>query len=79
MVIGAGPCGLHAVLQLGLVAIRCHVIDSLDRAGGQCAALYPDKPIYDIPAFKMLSGQHLTDELLKQAELLNPIFILAKR
>ena len=49
VIIGAGPCGLFAVFELGLLDIKCHVVDILDRPGGQCAELYPEKPIYDIP------------------------------
>ncbi|MEQ8446299.1 MAG: NAD(P)/FAD-dependent oxidoreductase [Pelagibacterium sp.] len=66
VIIGAGPVGLFAVFELGLVDLKCHVIDILDRAGGQCAELYPEKPIYDIPAFPEISGQGLTDNLMKQ-------------
>jgi len=54
VIIGAGPCGLFSVFELGLLDIRCHVIDILDRAGGQCAELYPEKPIYDIPALPIV-------------------------
>ncbi len=66
VVVGAGPCGLFAVFQLGLVAIKCHVIDASDGPGGQCSALYPDKPIYDIPGFTRISGSELTERLLAQ-------------
>ncbi|WP_196257689.1 NAD(P)/FAD-dependent oxidoreductase [Pelagibacterium limicola] len=66
VIIGAGPVGLFAVFELGLVDLKCHVIDILDRPGGQCAELYPEKPIYDIPAFPEISGQGLTDNLMKQ-------------
>ena len=58
--------GLFAVFELGLVDLKCHVIDILDRPGGQCAELYPEKPIYDIPGFPEISGQGLTDNLMKQ-------------
>lgn len=68
VIIGAGPVGLFAVFELGLVDLKCHVIDILDRPGGQCAELYPEKPIYDIPAFPEISGQGLTDNLMKQIE-----------
>tara|TARA_A100001391_G_scaffold164643_5_gene124358 strand:+ start:1623 stop:2654 length:1032 start_codon:yes stop_codon:yes gene_type:complete len=68
VIIGAGPVGLFAVFELGLVDLKCHVIDILDRAGGQCAELYPEKPIYDIPAFPEISGQGLTDNLMKQIQ-----------
>lgn len=66
IIIGAGPVGLFAVFELGLVDLKCHVIDILDRPGGQCAELYPEKPIYDIPGFPEISGQGLTDNLMKQ-------------
>lgn len=66
VIIGAGPVGLFAVFELGLLDLKCHVIDILDRPGGQCAELYPEKPIYDIPGFPEISGQGLTDNLLDQ-------------
>ncbi len=74
VIIGAGPVGLFAVFELGLLDLKCHLIDILDRAGGQCAELYPEKPIYDIPGFPVISGQELTDNLLKQIEPFNPQF-----
>jgi thioredoxin reductase (NADPH) len=67
VIIGAGPCGLFTVFELGLLDIRCHVIDILDRPGGQCAELYPEKPIYDIPALPVVTGADLTARLLEQA------------
>lgn len=66
VIIGAGPVGLFAVFELGLLDLKCHVIDILDRPGGQCAELYPEKPIYDIPGFPEISGQGLTDNLMDQ-------------
>ena len=72
VVIGAGPVGLFAVFELGLLDIRCHVLDILDKPGGQCAELYPEKPIYDIPAFPVISGQELTDNLMKQIAPFSP-------
>jgi thioredoxin reductase (NADPH) len=66
VVIGAGPCGLFQVFELGLLGIGAHVVDSLPRAGGQCAELYPDKPIYDIPALPVCGAQELVDRLLQQ-------------
>ncbi len=72
IIIGGGPVGLFAIFELGLLDIKCEVIDILDRAGGQCAELYPEKPIYDIPGFPVISGQELTDNLLKQAEPFSP-------
>jgi len=66
VIIGAGPVGLFQVFELGLLEIKAHVIDSLPYVGGQCVELYPDKPIYDIPAVPVCTGQELTDSLLKQ-------------
>ena len=66
VIVGAGPVGLFAVFELGLVDIKCHVIDILDRAGGQCTELYPEKPIYDIPGLTIVTGQELTDKLMDQ-------------
>jgi thioredoxin reductase (NADPH) len=74
LIIGAGPCGLFAIFELGLLDIKCHVVDILDRAGGQCAELYPEKPIYDIPALPVVSGQQLTDRLLDQVKPFAPQF-----
>ncbi|MEG6509248.1 NAD(P)/FAD-dependent oxidoreductase [Methyloligella sp. 2.7D] len=68
VIVGAGPCGLFAVFELGLVDIKCHVVDILPRAGGQCTELYPEKPIYDIPALPSVTGQDLTDRLMEQIE-----------
>ncbi|HEV3182365.1 MAG TPA: NAD(P)/FAD-dependent oxidoreductase [Steroidobacteraceae bacterium] len=66
VIIGAGPCGLFQVFELGLLGIGAHVVDSLRRPGGQCAELYPDKPIYDIPALPVCGAQELVDRLLQQ-------------
>jgi thioredoxin reductase (NADPH) len=74
VIIGAGPCGLFAVFELGLLDIRCHVVDILDRPGGQCAELYPEKPIYDIPALPVVTGAELTARLLEQIKPFNPGF-----
>ena len=74
VIIGAGPVGLFQVFELGLLEMKAHVIDSLPRPGGQCVELYPDKPIYDIPAVPVCSAQELTDNLLKQIEPFNPTF-----
>ena len=68
VIVGAGPVGLFQVFELGLLEIKAHVIDSLAYPGGQCVELYPDKPIYDIPAVPVCTGQELTDNLLKQIE-----------
>ena len=66
ILIGAGPVGLFAVFELGLLDLKAHLIDILDRPGGQCAELYPEKPIYDIPGLPIVTGQELTDRLLDQ-------------
>ncbi|MDX1406383.1 MAG: NAD(P)/FAD-dependent oxidoreductase, partial [Woeseiaceae bacterium] len=68
VIVGAGPCGLFQVFELGLLGLKAEVIDSIRQPGGQCTELYPDKPIYDIPAIPVCSGQELTDALLKQIE-----------
>ncbi len=68
VIIGAGPVGLFQVFELGLLEVKAHVIDSLPEAGGQCVELYPDKPIYDIPAIPVCTGRELTNNLLKQIE-----------
>jgi len=74
VIIGAGPVGLFQVFELGLLEIKAHVIDSLAYAGGQCVELYPDKPIYDIPAVPVCTGQELTDALLKQIAPFGAVF-----
>jgi thioredoxin reductase (NADPH) len=74
LIIGAGPCGLFAVFELGLLDMRVHLIDILDKIGGQCAELYPEKPIYDIPGVPMVTGQGLTDALMEQIKPFNPTF-----
>jgi len=66
IIVGAGPVGLFAVHQLGIKGLKAEVIDNLDKAGGQCIELYPEKPIYDIPAVPECTGKELTDNLLKQ-------------
>jgi thioredoxin reductase (NADPH) len=66
VIVGAGPCGLFQVFELGLLGIGAHVVDSLRHPGGQCAELYPDKPIYDIPALPVCGAQELVDRLLQQ-------------
>ena len=78
VIIGAGPVGLFQVFELGLLEIKAHVIDSLPAVGGQCVELYPDKPIYDIPAVPVCTGQELTDNLLKQIEPFEPTFHLGQ-
>jgi thioredoxin reductase (NADPH) len=74
VIVGAGPVGLFAVFELGLLDLKAHVIDILDRAGGQCAELYPEKPIYDIPGFPMVTGQGLVDNLMEQIKPFHPTF-----
>jgi thioredoxin reductase (NADPH) len=72
VVIGAGPCGLFQVFELGLLGIGAHLVDSLAHPGGQCAELYPDKPIYDIPALPVCGAQELVDRLLQQIRPFKP-------
>ena len=74
LIVGAGPTGLFAVFELGLLDIKAHLVDILPRAGGQCSELYPEKPIYDIPAFPMVTGQGLVDNLMKQIEPFGPTY-----
>jgi thioredoxin reductase (NADPH) len=75
-IIGAGPTGLFAVFELGLLDLKAHVIDILDRSGGQCTELYPEKPIYDIPALPVVTGQELTERLMEQIKPFHPTFHL---
>ncbi|VFU08628.1 Ferredoxin--NADP reductase [Methylocella tundrae] len=74
VIVGAGPAGLFAVFELGLLDIKCHLVDILPKAGGQCSELYPEKPIYDIPGYPIVTGQGLVDHLLKQIEPFHPTF-----
>ena len=74
LIVGAGPVGLFAVFELGLLDVRVHLVDILSMAGGQCAELYPEKPIYDIPGFPIVTGQALVDNLLEQARPFAPEF-----
>jgi thioredoxin reductase (NADPH) len=76
IIVGAGPAGLFAVFELGLNDMKCHLVDILDKEGGQCAELYPEKPIYDIPGLPMVSGQGLVDALKQQIQPFNPVFHL---
>ncbi|MBN9580652.1 MAG: NAD(P)/FAD-dependent oxidoreductase [Afipia sp.] len=76
LIIGAGPCGLFAVFELGLLDMKAHLVDILDKVGGQCAELYPEKPIYDIPAVPVVTGQGLTNALMEQIKPFNPTFHL---
>ena len=79
IIIGAGPVGLFAVHQLGIKGLKSIVIDNLDKAGGQCIELYPDKPIYDIPAVPECTGEELTKRLLEQIKPFNTEFFLNER
>lgn len=79
VIIGAGPCGLFAVFELGLLDLKAHVVDILDRPGGQCAELYPEKPIYDVPALPIVTGQELTDRLMDQIKPFQPVFHFNER
>jgi len=79
VIVGAGPVGLFAVFELGLVDVKAHVIDILDRAGGQCAELYPEKPIYDVPGLTMVTGQELTDRLMDQIKPFGAEFHFSQR
>ncbi len=74
IIVGAGPVGLFAIFQLGLAKLKAQVVDILDRPGGQCAELYPEKPIYDIPSVPVCTGQELTDRLLEQIAPFEPVF-----
>ena len=66
LIIGAGPTGLFCAHQLGIIGLSCEIVDNLDKAGGQCIELYPDKPIYDIPAVPECTGEELTNNLINQ-------------
>ncbi len=79
LIIGAGPVGLFAVFELGLLDVKAHLVDILDRPGGQCAELYPEKPIYDIPGLPVVSGQELTDRLMEQIKPFGAVFHFGDR
>jgi thioredoxin reductase (NADPH) len=79
LIIGAGPVGLFAVFELGLLDMKAHVVDILDKIGGQCAELYPEKPIYDIPGLPIVTGQGLTNALLEQIKPFGATFHLNQR
>ena len=78
-IVGAGPVGLFAVFEAGLLKMRCHLIDYLPQPGGQLSEIYPKKPIYDIPGFPSINAQELVDNLMKQAEPFHPTFTLGER
>ena len=77
-IVGAGPIGLFAVFELGLLDLKAHLVDILDRPGGQCTELYPEKPIYDIPGLPIVTGQELTDRLLEQIKPFGASFHLGE-
>ena len=79
LIIGAGPVGLFTVQQLGLIGLKAEVVDNLDKIGGQCIELYPDKPIYDIPAVPECTGESLTKNLLEQIKPFKTNFHLNER
>ena len=79
LIIGAGPTGLFCAHQLGIIGLSCEIVDNLDKAGGQCIELYPDKPIYDIPAVPECTGEELTNNLLEQIKPFNVKFHLNER
>ncbi len=79
VVVGAGPCGLFQIFELGLLDIKCHVVDSLPRTGGQCSTLYADKPIYDIPGYPVVGAQELIDRLMEQASPFEPQYQLSQQ
>jgi thioredoxin reductase (NADPH) len=78
-IVGAGPVGLFAIFEAGLLKMRCHLIDYLPQAGGQLSEIYPKKPIYDIPGFPTINAEDLVDNLMKQAEPFKPTFTLGER
>ena len=79
LIIGAGPCGLFTVFEAGLLKLKCHLIDALPQAGGQCAEIYPKKPIFDIPAYPEVLAGDLVDRLMEQAAPFKPGFTLGER
>src|SRR5918997_1682924 len=74
VIVGAGPCGLFQIFELGLLGITAHIVDSLKHPGGQCSELYPEKPIYDTPAMPVCGAQELIDRLLEQTKPFNAQF-----
>ena len=79
LIVGAGPVGLFAIFELGILGLSAHVVDNLDKIGGQCAELYPDKPIYDIPGLPECTGLSLVENLQKQIEPFKTQFHLNER
>lgn len=78
LIVGAGPCGLFQVFELGLLGVKAHVVDTMRVVGGQCSELYPDKPIYDIPGIPVISAQGLVDNLMEQIKPFDPVFHLGE-
>src|SRR5271170_5016801 len=78
-IIGAGPVGLFAVFECGMLEMGCHVVDALEAPGGQCAALYPEKPIYDIPGYPRIDAAALVDRLVEQAAPFAPTYHLGQQ
>jgi thioredoxin reductase (NADPH) len=79
VIVGAGPVGLFAIFEAGLLKMRCHLVDYLPQVGGQLSEIYPKKPIYDIPGYPSVLAQDLVDNLMKQAEPFHPTFTLGER
>ena len=79
LIVGAGPTGLFCAHQLGIIGLKCEIVDNLDKLGGQCIELYPDKPIYDIPAIPECTGEELTNNLIEQIKPFNFNFQLNDR
>ena len=79
VIVGAGPVGLFAVFEAGMLKMRCHLVDPLDEVGGQCAALYPEKPIYDIPAYPRIDAHELVERLMAQAAPFQPAYHLGQQ
>src|SRR6187431_2505067 len=79
VIIGAGPVGLFAIFECGMLKMKCHVIDALDIAGGQCAALYPEKPIFDIPGYPRIEAMALIEKLLEQTRPFQPAYHLGQQ
>ena len=77
-IIGAGPVGLFGIFEAGMLKMKCHVIDALDEVGGQCTAMYPEKPIYDIPGFPSVDGAELIAQLEEQAAPFDPVYHLGQ-
>mgnify|MGYP005619833525 CR=1 FL=1 len=78
-IVGAGPVGLFAVFEFGMLGISAHVVDTLDVPGGQCTALYPEKPIYDIPGFSRIAAAELVERLREQAAPFKPVYHLGEQ